>query len=157
MQLLVAAGSVCHLREQRQDGQDPLEPEGQQSVRGIQGSGDRLQDVCQAWVQVSVGVNKRLSSSQKYHLVEILKLHDQRVSTMPVLFVYTCLLLLQCVHLHKHFTGLSVAGGHSPQPVGLGGEPDGLGRVQQQLVGLGTQQVGETHPRTRGVQLGSKQ
>lgn len=54
VQLLVAAGSVCHLREQRHDGQDPLELEGQQRVRGIQDSRDRLQDVCQRWVQISV-------------------------------------------------------------------------------------------------------
>lgn len=77
--------------------------------------------------------------------------------TGPVFFAGLFTLFCACdgglerVYPHEYFTGLSVASCHSPQPVGLSGEPKGLSRVQQQLGGLGTQQMRQTLPHSERV------
>lgn len=60
----------------------------------------------------------------------------------------------ECVHLHVQLAGLSVGGCHRPQPVGLGGDPQGLGWFHQQLGGLDTQQTRQTLPHSKRVELG---
>lgn len=60
---------------------------------------------------------------------------------------------LECINLRVQLAGLPISGCYSPQPVGLGGDPDGLGRLQQQLAGLSAQQMRQTLLHSKRVQL----
>lgn len=57
------------------------------------------------------------------------------------------------VNLHVCLAGLSISGCYCPQPVGLGGDPEGLGRLQQQLAGLRAQQARQMLPHPKRVKL----